>query len=102
MTSHQSQKGTSDANIEAAVRAELPWLLKRRQARQTAATEDTVSGRLRRAVTAMRQPYEQVSQSAAIPFEQLVDFMAGGQLASDALDRLAAAAHCELLPRTPG
>jgi hypothetical protein len=53
-------------------------------------------------VTAMRQPYEQVCQTAAIPFEQLVDFMAGGQLASDALDRLATAAQCELHPRTPG
>jgi len=102
MTSHDSRAGTSDADIEAAVRAELPWLLERGQARQTAAAEDTVSGRLRLAVTTMRQPYEQVCQTAAIPFEQLVDFMAGGQLASDALDRLAAAAHCELHPRTPG
>ena len=77
MTSHHSHAGTSDAEIEAAVRAELPWLLERGQARQTAAAEDTVSGRLRLAVTAMRQPYEQVCQTAAIPFEQLVDFMAG-------------------------
>jgi len=45
----------NDAEIEAAVRAELPGLLKRRQA--------------------------------------------SGQLASDSLDRLAAAAHCELVPR---
>ena len=47
----------------------------------------------------MRQPYEQVCPATGIPFEQLAYFMAGGQLASDALDRLAAAAHCELVPR---
>jgi len=50
-------------------------------------------------VKAMRQPYEQLCEVAGIPFEQLVDFMAGGQLTSDALDRLAAATHCELVPR---
>jgi hypothetical protein len=88
-----------DAEIEAAVRAELPWLLERRQAGERAAAEDTVSGRLRQAVKDMRQPYEQVCQATGIPFEQLADFMAGGQLASDALDRLATAAHCELVPR---
>ena len=92
-------KPMSNAEIEAAVRAELPWLLERRQAGERAAAEDTVSGRLRRAVTAMRQPYEQVCQATGIPFEQLADFMAGSQLASDSLDRLAAAAHCELVPR---
>jgi len=46
--------------IEAAVRAELPWLLERSPDRRVAASEDTVSGRLRRAVTLMKQPYEQV------------------------------------------
>jgi hypothetical protein len=95
----ESVKPMNDAKIEAAVRAELPWLLERHQAGERAAAEDTVSGRLRRAVKAMRQPYEQVCQATGIPFEQLADFMAGGQLASDALDRLAAAAHCELVPR---
>ena len=40
----------NDAEIEAAVRAELPWLLERRQAGERAAAEDTVSGRLRRAI----------------------------------------------------
>lgn len=81
-----------DAEIEAAVRSELPRLFERRQAGEWAAAEDTVSGRLRRAVKAMRQPYEQVCQATGIPFEQLADFMAGGQLASDSLDRLATAA----------
>ena len=95
----ESVKQMSDAEIEAAVRAERPWLLERRQAGERAAAEDTVSGRLRRAVKAMRQPYEQVCQATGIPFEQLADFMAGGQLASDALDRLAAAAQCDLVPR---
>jgi hypothetical protein len=95
----ESVKQMSDAEIEAAVRAEPPWLLERRQAGERAAAEDTVSGRLRRAVKAMRQPYEQVCQATGIPFEQLADFMAGGQLASDALDRLAAAAQCDLAPR---
>jgi len=85
-------KPINDAEIEAAVQAELPWLLERRQAGERAAAEDTVSGRLRRAVKAMRQPYEKVCQASGIPFQQLADFMAGGQLASDALDRLAAAA----------
>lgn len=95
----ESVKPMNDAEIEAAVRAELPWLLERRQAGERAAAEDTVSGRLRRAVKHMRQPYEQICQTTGIPFEQLADFMAGGQLASDALDRLATAAHCELVPR---
>jgi len=65
------QKSTSDADIEAAIRAELPWLVQRAKARDAAASEDTVSGRLRRAVTAMRQPYEQVSQATGIPFQEL-------------------------------
>jgi hypothetical protein len=47
------QKPVSDADIEATVRAELPWLLERSRA----------------------------------------------QLPSDALDRLATAAHCELVAR---
>ncbi len=93
------QKPASDADIEAAVQAELPWLLERSRAHGAAASEDTVSGRLRRAVTAMKQPYEQVCQVTGIPFQDLADFMAGGQLPSDALDRLATAAHCELVPR---
>ena len=84
---------------EAAIRAELPWLLERGRARDAAASEDTVSGRLRRAVTTMRQPYEQFSLATGIPFQDLADFMAGGQLPSDALDRLATAAHCELVAR---
>ena len=74
----ESVKPMHDAEIEAAVRAELPWLLERRQAGERAAAEDTVSGRLRRAVKAMRQPYEQVCQATGIPFEQLAD--AGGDL----------------------
>jgi hypothetical protein len=53
------QKPVSDADIEAAVRAELPWLLERSRVRDAAASEDTVSGRLRRAVAAMKQPCEQ-------------------------------------------
>jgi hypothetical protein len=61
----------NDAEIEAAVRAELPWLLERRQPGKRAAAEDTVSGRLRRAVKHMRQPYEQICQATGIPFEQL-------------------------------
>ena len=80
-------------------RAELPWLLDRAKARDAAASEDTVSGRLRSAVTALRQPYEQVSLATGIAFQDLADFMAGGQLPSDALDRLATAAHCELVAR---
>ena len=91
------QKPTSDADIEAAIQAELPWLLERAKARDAAASDDTVSGRLRSAVTALRQPYEHVSQATGIPFQELADFMAGGQLPSDALDRLATAAHCELV-----
>jgi hypothetical protein len=86
MNRMESMKPMSDAEIEAAVWAELPWLLERRQVGERAAAEDTVSGRLRRAVNHMRQPYEQVCQATGISFEQLADFMA-------------AAAHCELVPR---
>jgi len=82
------QKPVGDADIEAAVRAKLPWLLERSRSRAAAASENTVSGRLRRAVAAMKQPYEQVCRATGIPFQDLADFMAGGQLPSDALDRL--------------
>jgi len=47
----------------------------------------------------MKQPYERVCQATGIPFQDLADFMAGGQLPSDALDRLATVAHCELVAR---
>jgi hypothetical protein len=67
------QKPTRDADIEDAVQAELPWLLERARARDAAASDDTVSGRLRSAVTASRQPYEQVSQAiAAAPMQRPV------------------------------
>ena len=89
----------SEREIEEALRAELPWLRERRRAAGRAAAEDTVSGRLRRAVAAMRQPLEQICEVADLPYADLADFMAGGQLSSDSLDRLAAAAHCELVPR---
>jgi uncharacterized protein YuzE len=39
------QNPTSDADIEAAIQAELPWLLERAKARDAAASEDTVSGK---------------------------------------------------------
>ena len=70
----ESIKPMNDTEIEAAVRAELPWLLERRQAGERAAADDTVSGRLRRAVKAMRQPYEQVCQATGIPCEHLTRF----------------------------
>ena len=63
------QKPVSNADIEAAVRAELPWLLERSRAREAAASDDTVSGRLRRAVAAMKQPYEQVCQAPVFRFK---------------------------------
>lgn len=50
----ESVKPMNDAEIEAAVRAELPRLLERRQAGERAAAEDTVSGRLRRATMPRR------------------------------------------------
>jgi hypothetical protein len=53
----ESVKPMNDAEIEAAVRAELPWLLERRQDGERAAAEDTVSGRLRRAVKAITGVY---------------------------------------------
>ena len=49
----------NDAEIEAAVRAELPWLLERRQAGERAAAEDTVSGRPLRACAARGSSAEQ-------------------------------------------
>ena len=81
-------KPTSDADVEAAVRTELPWLLERSRAREAAASKDTVSGRLRRAVADMRQPYEQVCQTNGISFQDLTDFMAGGPLPSNAVDQI--------------
>lgn len=67
------QKPTSDADVESAVRAELPWLLERSRARKAAASEDTVSGRISRGETvpfdlremkaAVRERHDPASQS---------------------------------------
>lgn len=40
----ESMKPMSDAEAKAAVRAEFPWLLERRQACERAAAKDAVSG----------------------------------------------------------
>jgi len=46
------------------------------------------------------QHLDLLQEAGSLQFlEQLADFMAGGQLPSDALDRLATAAHCELVTR---
>jgi hypothetical protein len=57
------QQPTSDADVESAVRAELPWLLERSRARKAAASEDTVSGRISRAETV---PFDLSDMKAAL------------------------------------
>jgi len=82
--------------------AELPWLLERRQDGERAAAEDTsqrptaAGGEAHAAALRTGLPGHGRSGS-----RNSLHFMAGGQLASDALDRLATAAHCELVPRVP-
>jgi hypothetical protein len=84
--------------IDAAIQAELPELLDRAQRRAKAIQEQSVSGRLRRAIVERGLRHEEVCRETGLTFEQLSDFMTGEPLPSTAIDALAAVVHYELVP----
>ncbi len=85
--------------LDAAIVGELRELLANHERWRQAAADPTLSGHPRQAIGALQQPYEQTNRDARISLEDLCEFMAGGILPSDALDRLAKLAHCELVTR---
>jgi hypothetical protein len=80
-----------------AIAAELPEAIQRSERLREAALENTMSGRLRRAVHQSRRPLDAIARDAGIPVELLCDWLAGDRtLRSDALDRVAQAVGAEL------
>jgi hypothetical protein len=87
-----------------AVEAELPEATQRAERLREAAAENTVSGRVRRAVHQSRRPLDAIARDAGIPAETLCDWLAGERtLRSDVLDRVAQAVGAEIAVtlRTP-
>jgi hypothetical protein len=74
--------------VEAEIAAELPELLARADRREAAMKEESVSGRLRRALRT--RPVRDVAVIAGVDDRTLADWMCGDiSLPSDAIDRLA-------------
>ena len=80
-----------------AIAAELPEAIQRSERLREAAAENTMSGRLRRAVHQSRRPLDTIAGEAGIPVELLCDWLAGDRtLRSDVLDRVAQAVGAEM------
>jgi hypothetical protein len=80
-----------------AIAAELPEAIQRAERLREAATENTVSGRVRCAVHQSRRPLDDIARDAGIPVELLCDWLAGERtLRSDVLDRVAQAVGAEM------
>jgi hypothetical protein len=80
-----------------AIAAELPEAVQRAERLREAAIENTVSGRLRRAVHQSQRPLDAVAGDAGITAELLCDWLAGDRtLRSDVLDRVAQAVGAEM------
>jgi hypothetical protein len=74
------------------IAAELPELLERGQRLDEAASENSISGHLRRAIHGSRRPLKTVAAEVGIDVFVLCDFLEGTRtLRSDVLDRLAQA-----------
>ncbi len=74
------------------IAAELPELLERGQRLDEAASEDSLSGHLRRALHRSGQPLTRIAALAGLDVYVLCDFLEGTRtLRSDVLDRLAQA-----------
>lgn len=72
--------------------AELPELIELGERLREAASEETLSGHLRRAIHQSRRRLESVAAAAGVPVDQLNSFLSGDHtLRSDVLDRLALA-----------
>ena len=80
-----------------AIAAELPEAIQRSERLSEAATENTMSGRLRRAVHQSRRALDAIAGDAGIPVELLCDWLAGDRtLRSDVLDRGTQAVGAEM------
>jgi len=80
-----------------AIASELPEATQRAERLREAAAENTVSGRVRRAVHQSRRPLDAIARDAGIPVELLCDWLAGDRtLRSDVLDRVAQAVGAEM------
>jgi hypothetical protein len=80
-----------------AIAAELPEAIQRSERLREAAVENTMSGRLRRAVHQSRCALDTIARDAGIPVELLCDWLAGDRtLRSDVLDRVAQAVGAEM------
>jgi DNA-binding phage protein len=76
-----------------AIERELESLAGQNERLFAAASEDTLSGHLRRAVHASRRPLAEIAREAGIPAESLSGFLEGAHgLPSETLDQLARAA----------
>jgi hypothetical protein len=74
------------------IAAELPELLERGQCLDQAASENSLSGHLRRAIHHSRRPLKKIASKVGIDPFVLCDFLEGSRtLRSDVLDRLAQA-----------
>ena len=80
-----------------AIAAELPEATQRAERLHEAAAENTISGRVRRAVHQSRRALDAIARDAGIPVELLCDWLAGDRtLRSDVLDRVAQAVGAEM------
>jgi hypothetical protein len=80
-----------------AIAVELPEAIQRSEELREAAVENTVSGRVRRAVHQSRRPLDAIARDAGIPVELLCDWLAADRtLHSDVLDRVAQAVGAEM------
>jgi hypothetical protein len=74
------------------IAAELPELMKRGQRLDEAATENSLSGHLRRAIHQSGRPLKKIAAEVGLDVFILCDFLEGtATLRSDVLDRLAQA-----------
>lgn len=68
---------------------ELPELVERGHRMEEAALENTLSGRIRRAIHESRRPLDDIAADAGLPVNELCDFLEGSRTTrSDVLDRI--------------
>lgn len=71
------------------IEQELPDLIERDRRMEQAAQEETLSGRLRRAVHESRRSLDAIAADAGLPVLELCDFLEGARTTrSDVLDRI--------------
>ncbi len=71
------------------IERELPDLIERDRRMEQAALEETLSGRLRRAIHESRRSLDAIASDAGLPVLELCDFLEGARTTrSDVLDRI--------------